>query len=433
MGLEQWESAYTSHPVWAQASALGDMLDRGPEPVDDNEAAHYDRLRWLQAQLVDVAENPSLLVSSSALTQLHNTLNQVTSTLANWVNGSGGTYLVNAATGLTDNVLDALRGWPATKDRYQRGLLRAGVEFQKSAETLIAELQQRVRDQADELARDRATFEERVQNLENASQEVLEELRAKVEAAGNEITTQTGRLDAALNGLQATFSQAENDRAAAHTAALDQQKTAAREAADAAKQGAAAQLAEIGSNADQELARLAQLKGQAEKLVDAIGLTGTATEYGSYATQERKAANGWRYVAVGGFLAAFALFLVTLWKSHVDGGTPWQVVVFKLAGSIALLALGAYAGHESRDHRREERRAKSVQLDLAALDPFIATLDDTEQHDIKAAAARRLFTQPLPPAAGPDGDHATDPTAGLPGTTPAEILSQIRDLVTKVR
>ena len=412
MGLDRWEQIYRAHPVWAQTDTLKHDLDTGPARADENEEDYFDRLSWLHTQLLDLRENPSPLVSGNALDQLNTTLSQVVASLDSWVAGNGGNLLVAAGAAQTDSVLDALRGWPATKDRYQRGLLRAGAEFQATAAAQLATLQATVTEHIAALAAARADFETQATTLGTDAQTALDSLRTQVDTVEAELTTQTQRLDAALNGLQATFAQAEAERAAAHAAELEKQKDATRAAAEQAKASAGTLLAQMRSDADGQLAQLTQLKTQAEGLVNAIGLTGTATEYGKYAQQERRAANTWRRIAVGAFVAAFVVFLVTLWKSHIDAHTPWQLVVFKLAASVALLGGGAYAGHESGEHRTEERHAKSVQLNLAALDPFIATLDDDQKRAIKEAAARRLFT-----TTQGDGERSEPAAAGAAGST----------------
>ena len=83
-----------------------------------------------------------------------------------------------------------------------------------------------------------------------------------------------------------------------------------------------------------------------------------------------------------------------LFVTHASSTTPWQTIALRFGGSVALLALGYYAAHESTQHRNQAQVAKAKQLDLAALDPFIANLEVEEQRRIKAAAARRLFAEP---------------------------------------
>jgi hypothetical protein len=145
--------------------------------------------------------------------------------------------------------------------------------------------------------------------------------------------------------------------------------------------------------ASSHVIRTQNLKEKAEKVVEALGLTATASAYAAHAKEEREAANIWRRVAVGCFGASFLLFVYLLVKGNVDGSTPWQQIVLKVAGSVALIAAGFYCGRESSQHRQQERLAMEKQLDLAALDPFVANLNEEQRRTVKFAAANRLFAE----------------------------------------
>ena len=105
----------------------------------------------------------------------------------------------------------------------------------------------------------------------------------------------------------------------------------------------------------------------------------------------------WRYVAAGSFGLAFVVFVLMLlagFGGHINEDTPWQLVVFKVTGSAGLLALGYYSARESGSHRAAERAAKNIQLDLAALEPFIANMPEEQKREVRLGAARRLFVTP---------------------------------------
>ncbi len=421
MSLDRWENAYRNHPAWAQLTTLTEHLDDAPERADNDEIDHYDRLRWLTNHLTEVRDNPAILVSTPALDNLNSALAQLVGQVAAWVSNTGGQYLVAAGAGHTDVVLDALRAWPVTKDRMQRGLLAAGREFEKESGATL----QQLRDEVEEARQSLADVTAHVTTTRTASETDLLTLRAEIAQAHTEVTAQTTRLDTALNGVQDTFARAEEQRAAAHTTQIEEMKDHTRSVIAEAKTAAADALTEQAAAAQKQLAELELANTQATELVGTIGLVGTATGYGLYAKEQCDSANKWRIVAMAAFGFSFAWFLVTLWKTQLDAHTAWQLVVFKLAGSVALLAGGAYASHESGEHRVEERHAKSVQLDLAALDPFLATLNEDEQHAIRAAAARRLFTgeRQDSTATKDESDGGTTSANGLVSTAAAAVVA----------
>lgn len=394
-----WEESYTGHPLWAAVDAALASLDTGCEQVPDFDHAEADRVRFVLNYVKELGESPQPLVSQATLDGCRAPVVTLTQVLDQWRVGQEPSLLSDAASNRVDAVLDSLRGWPVAKDRYAKGVIAAAEGFVEASHNELDTLRGQVAGLNDELT----SLREQLEADRAAAAAAATAVQQQVTAVETATDKQTTRLDDALNGLQATFATAEAERAAAHTTAMTEQ---AKEAAD--------QRSDMEEDLDQDRAKwaglaqgalddLGDLKKQAESLVNAVGLSATSTEYGKYAEQERKAANFWRWVAAVGFIAAFAAFLVMLltgFGGHITGDTPWQVVVFKVTGSAGLLALGVYASRESSSHRKAERSAKSIQLDLAALEPFIANMSEEDKSTVRLGAALRLFVPPSRDAAG---------------------------------
>ncbi|MGW6404224.1 hypothetical protein [Streptomyces sp. NPDC055134] len=400
MGLERWENQYKSHSAWPVATEIQDLLSSKEERVSSDERDYFDRLKMAMAYISSMSQEPIFVVSMSTLNSLHQNLIQVQSNVTAWSNGAGSNHLTSAAEAYLDAVFDTIRSWPPSKDKYTRGLRAAATEFVTDAQSSIDS----IRDQVEGL---KSNIEEATTNTYNDFSSLLDTARNQIEETergaaqlrldvANMSTTLSGqfqRLDQAINSYQTSYSEAEASRNESHQRALAKIADETVSAAERAKGASDAILTEQKESAQQVLDDIATLHEQTVQLVNAIGLTGTATEYGKYAEQERRAANTWRLGAVSAFAFSFLLFLATLLVSHIDEKTPWQVIAVRFGGSIALLAGGLYMAKESSQHRLEERRAKSVQLDLAALDPFIVNLPPDQREAIKAAAAARLFVE----------------------------------------
>jgi hypothetical protein len=52
-------------------------------------------------------------------------------------------------------------------------------------------------------------------------------------------------------------------------------------------------------------------------------------------------------------------------------------------------------GREASGHRKEARDAKRTQLDLNALEPFLANMDENTAHDLREQFAKQIFGRPL--------------------------------------
>jgi DNA repair exonuclease SbcCD ATPase subunit len=409
MSLSALEQAYADHAAWGVIEQLDPALDEVPEDLRSAMPAVFERLRFLSNYLLAFSENFTPLVSSRHLEALQNSVQNAVTSVNQCTQNRNIEYLRQADTH-ADSAVDATRAWPQIKDKYMKGTLQTAKRYQEDAEAAIEEVREDLRGVSE-------TRKELRDEL-LATQAELEQVRALVaeQAAAQQktVATQIERLDAALNGHQDTFSRAEIERG-------EKFSTALTELEEELKSLASKQMTE----GERHIASLVELKEKATLLVDAVGLTATATEYGKYAEEQRNAANKWRIVAASAFIASFALFLVVVLFGHVTGDLPWQQVALRAGASVALLGLGLYASRESGQHRQQERIAKDKQLDLAALDPFIANLDEVDQQAIKIAAAKRLFSESRP-VEGP-------PTAASPTLSASQIGDAVIALLDRLK
>ena len=144
------------------------------------------------------------------------------------------------------------------------------------------------------------------------------------------------------------------------------------------------------SSGESVIARLEELKNEAEEVVGAVGTASTANWYRDHANDQQRSANTWRWNANGGFVAAFAVSI--FWLIVLDDpDDSWRATLLKGTLSISLFAAATYAIRESSQHRQEEFKARSIELKIRALDPFIANLDGTERQNLKGDMARQIF------------------------------------------
>ncbi|MGP4734148.1 MULTISPECIES: hypothetical protein [unclassified Psychrobacter] len=114
------------------------------------------------------------------------------------------------------------------------------------------------------------------------------------------------------------------------------------------------------------------------------------TEYADSADQEKIAADWLR----GGSLFCMVLIVVVAGYSFIES----MQQSFDLSNSLLRLALvfllsvpAAYLARESTKHRQQQYTHLQTSLDLKAINPYIASLPDEEQHKIKSEIAQRIF------------------------------------------
>lgn len=69
----------------------------------------------------------------------------------------------------------------------------------------------------------------------------------------------------------------------------------------------------------------------------------------------------------------------------------WQNSIFRIVLAFMLSAPAAYLARESAKHREQQYAHQQTSLDLKAIEPYIASLPEDEQHKIKIEIAGRLF------------------------------------------
>ena len=72
---------------------------------------------------------------------------------------------------------------------------------------------------------------------------------------------------------------------------------------------------------------------------------------------------------------------------------PWHTLLIAFSISGVLLWGAAYSAQQSTRHRNNEKRARWFALEVKAFDPFISSLEQQQQQDLKRQLAERIFGQ----------------------------------------
>lgn len=245
---------------------------------------------------------------------------------------------------------------------------------------------------------------------------LLEELRAEASRASDDIAKQQVEAEGRLQGLNESVSKA-NEMISSQLTRLDNSINIFSEQFSQEEQKRAERwkgsLADTENQVKLHLEEMSKHEEASERVLQALGVKATVSSYSQYAKEQKQAADRWRGIAAGAFVCAFAWFVLSsfgLAAPEVDGNSWWAPFVSKWGGTLAAAAVGAFAGRESGQHRREERDAKQVELSLAALDPFIANMSDTTQEDLRTETARAIFVLDRKTSKEPDLDARSEAT-----------------------
>ncbi|MBD0328568.1 MAG: hypothetical protein ICV64_00470 [Thermoleophilia bacterium] len=403
--MSTWDDRFREHPVH---QAL-DRLDAGLDGAKQHDAAALEAVTRLRRVADHVrgalaAVDPQL-VSAHFLNELHSRIEGVASEVE-YANEQEDAGLLQDADAQADALLDVATRVqrPADLSDVER-IQEAATSFRRS----VGQLLRSVEDSVGEI------------------KQRVGQLRGEVDALTSQIEQQKGRIDSAIATYDEQFRQGEEQRRQEFETTRDEAigqiqdvVTASRKEVDAARRSREEKVRKELDDARSEMdaivdelrthvmerhddfeeasaertARLEKLKADAERLVGVIAVTGLTGGYQQVADREKKDADQWRWIAVGslGFVVAFNTVLLALDLAGIRQETfSWEHLPLRIFISLAALALAAFAGNESRKHRAAERDNRDMEVQLAALNPYLALFDDDEQREIKKEKFDRFF------------------------------------------
>ncbi|MBD8059015.1 hypothetical protein IC607_08545 [Cellulomonas sp. JH27-2] len=355
--MQLWDARFRDHELWRVVEQARSTMNAVALPDGQPERDMLDYagmvLELLERRREDTdgrEVSPSMLVATqSAASNFATTLGYVQT----------GQYTWQQVVPAVDDVVTALGQWPPLKlSRYMSGISAAADSFQ-----------QRVLNAAD-------AVEVRAEEI-RSSLETIASKQAEVEAA---VTNEKQRITEAIATFTSTGNEAIREWTQEHDDAINE-RAAVWDAALAAAQ----------NEADEHRERMSQYEDKSRKVLEAVGVNSTATDFGQYAKEQGEAADTWRQIAALVFVVAGGWFIASSFPWFTDGADLWESAVARLGVTAAVAGVGAYAARESSQHRKEARRAKLVQLVLTALEPFLANLPAEMQDEIRAEAARSIF------------------------------------------
>lgn len=167
-----------------------------------------------------------------------------------------------------------------------------------------------------------------------------------------------------------------------------------------------------------------QINSEKDKLFELIGITAQGKISGTYkdnAESELRFANILRICSI--VCLVFVVGLVGF-ASYEAAQTDfnWQQSLFRVALALLITVPAAYLAKESTKHREQGNYYLKTALDLNSIDPFIASLPEEQQCQIKAEVAKNLFTSP----------STATPASSATNTFPLDNQALLMALINKI-
>jgi hypothetical protein len=409
--MSRWSEQFQSHQIHQSLRQLKDWLD---VEIQDIDSEHEEEKRRL-LKVFDEIEGALTKVDpelfpEQPLTQLNQQLrqSQVWNNLKNYSSTPQVQQLREANNYLTEQFHSFVKYLFTPPPTEASGTLR---NLEKAYDKFCRAIEKREED-----------FSARLEALESAIQEIRS-TTTRLTSALDGLEKQT---EQALSEWQAEFTSGQTSRAEAFsTDQIDRMNkfdAALREWRDKSE----AAIRSISAEHSEKLSRAFEAFSQSidEKLADAaakhanileihglVGKDGVAGGYQRNAEDEHRAAIIWRRVAMGSFIAAGVWILLRYclgFEANVDGSINWPEVASAASLTLVFLGMGGYAARQSGTHREAEQQMRWFALEVNALDPFLSSLPEDKQNDLKNDLTKKFFGQNRVTTAGRDA--AIDPS-----------------------
>ena len=393
--MSQWIDRIQGHALFKELADLEQALETSREAAqaDITSFEAWERIerisKFIRSYLI--AQDP-LLVSPAHLSNAQGQIQQTRGQLNNFASNRNVAHL-NEANNYLDNVLTYLASIPhLDKKVLAQELGGAAASYKKSVGSLVR------------------TFEKQLAGLTNEKNT----LQARIEELAAEVAAQKQRADNIIVQMQQQFSVAQEAR---QTEAVSNESKRASEFEDAeearAEESETAQATRqksfdeflagakvaheslreaLGNNSESLIASLEAQKIHAEKVVGIISTEAVAHGYGKTANEERDAAKTWRIVAVVALVVWIIAGLVFFGLTY-DKDLSLSALARQFLISTPFVLLAGFAALQVSRHQRAERLNRQQELEIAAIDPYLATFDDDTRNEVKRQLAERLFGQ----------------------------------------
>jgi len=130
---------------------------------------------------------------------------------------------------------------------------------------------------------------------------------------------------------------------------------------------------------------------KAEELLQLAGAIATTGNYKKYADEAKKNADRLFWVAFG--FMVFAALLVggpILYSIIQNVKIEWLELLYRVPIIVTLLLPAFYAANESKKQRDNEFKNRKFQVEIAAIDPYLSDIKDTENGEISNRSQAKL-------------------------------------------
>lgn len=242
----------------------------------------------------------------------------------------------------------------------------------------------------------------KAQELENT----IGKLQEQTTSLAGEVQASKSRTDSLIAEYQKQFSEAESARSKRFETRLEEINKEIEELQEGLDSEAREAREGIAAKSEELLKLLHRRDQETTALARAMGARGISATFQATANKNQWAADILRVLAITLLIVMVGLIIVALWNSP-DANLETTLVRFLAAILISIPA--TYLARESSHQRAEAVRSRRIEVELAALGPFIEPLDGPEKAELRKNLVETYFGRAF------DKDEADNQTITLGG------------------
>ena len=383
--MSRWNDQFQTHNFRTSWNSLIQALSDQtiPKDLDDTSLKELARIRKV-VKFVDsiLAQVDPELMPIGLLDSLNQQTSNCASQLNTFISNKSSGHLVNANTHL-DSIITLLSQTPFILSGQQKGALsKAALSY---AETI--DHQMKVTESSFKKIKDEVTS---IETLIQERQKNLDALKSQIEAATQTIQSQSAE-------FTTQFKLGEVERSNQSKAIINKADLRINEEISKLNTKIDAEFEEMATKAGKALDVLGKFQDDAAKVFNVVVNTMQAGAYSSYAIEEKKSANFFRWSAIGLMMTGVVILVVPeLYKifSNISGySLDWKTTLARVPFSVVLFVPAFYLARESNKHRNTEVQNKRRELILSTIDPYLALLPKEKADEIKSDVAKGIFSE----------------------------------------
>lgn len=374
---------FEAHPAWTTLAELKTKTDRLLDADTPEQRYWVRRLNSILEYVDTLRASDPILVEDQGITEIQSHLTQLNNHIDNYLaDQEVNLPHLQAASDYVPQVMATVRSqFPfMTADQATPAIKASATRYKNSLDAEVDALRERVGEMAEQAD---------AKNTESITE--FEDLRARIEAARQEVSSLSVTLNSQIDQQRTAF---EADNALRSSTFEEAQKVRSDQFASDRGESQKAQEEQFErqrSSGEDFLNKLEAYEQRAGSLVDTTSKHAISGDYKTWAALQGKAANAWtKATVVLGILVAVGLGALAMTAS----GDSTGFIMSKLSISVVGLIVAGYSARQASEYRKEERTSKRLALDLDALEPFLEHVDDAKA--LRTEVAKRIFAPTAP-------------------------------------